>query len=137
MSDEQQQQQLGGSRKGSPLSDEDCYPLTLDEYLNIKENLLLNKFTSLESVLLSIGISTLISGIIFYNTNSFTKSKIDNKINVESVDISNIIIVIIYSSVCLGAFIGLLIFNLNKRKTKTSIERLDKKIMNHLEQIEE
>lgn len=126
-------QQLGGSRKGEPLADEDCYPLTLDEYLTIKENLTLEKFTSFESVLFSTFIATLISGIVFLFTGTFYKLEMIENVNKEIINLSHIVIIIVYGAVSLGSLIGLIIFKITKKRTKKSIERLDEKIIKHLE----
>ena len=127
-----EKQQLGGTRQSSPLEDEMSYPLTNDEYFLIKENLSTDKITNWESFLLSLGITSLISFIIFCITGSF-----ENKIVVEGKEILEaniqlITIVIIYAAVAFGSILGFLISILNKKKSKKYIERLDQKISNHL-----
>lgn len=127
-----EQQQLGGSRKGEPLDDENYYPITLFEYLTIKENLLLDKFTNLESVLASTFITTFIACIIFLFTGSFTNTELIDNIEQKSVNLSHVVIIIIYGAVSLGALFGLIASKLSKKKGKNTIERLDDKITKHL-----
>ncbi len=128
-----EQQQLGGLRKGAPLADEECYPLTLDEYLTIKDNLTLDKLTSWESILFSTFITTLISGFVFLVTGTFYKSVIIDNVNKEIINLTHVIIIIVYGAVSLGSLFGLIIFQITKKRTKKSIERLDEKIIKHLE----
>ena len=127
--------ELGGSRKGSPLEDEDCYPLTLDEYLTIKENSTLNKFTNLESFLLTTFIASLISGVVIAFTSSFYETEMIEGVSKETIIFAHVIIIIVYGSIILGSLIAFIIIRLTKKKTKKSIERLDNKILKHLEEI--
>lgn len=131
-----ERQQLGGLRRGEPLADEECYPLTMDEYLTIKEKLSLEKFTNIESVLFSTCLAALISGIIFWKTGTFYYTEIVDGIPKEIIDKANVIILSIYGGVLLGTLIGLIIYQFIKKKTKTTIERLDKKILKHLQKPE-
>lgn len=128
-----EEQQLGGARKGVPLEDENCYPLTMDEHLTIKENLRFDKFTSLESVLLSTFITTLLSGIVFFFTFTFEKLVIIENVPTKIIDWSHVIIISIYSGVSLGSLLGVIFLLSTKKKTKKYIDRLDVKITKHLE----
>lgn len=128
-----QTRHLGGTRQSSPLADENSYPLTKDEYLTIRDNLLLDKLTNLESLLISTFISGLISTIVIYFTGSLTKIEINGNAQIEKINISQIIILIIYGAVTGGAIISYLVSWKMKKKSKSTIERLDNKIKNHLE----
>ncbi|WGD35061.1 hypothetical protein [Olleya sp. YS] len=128
-------QQLGGTRHSSPLGDEVSYPLTNDEYFLIKENLNTDKISNFEAMLLSLGISSLISFIIFCMTGSFeNKSVIEGKEVIEP-NYQLIIIVIIYGAVTFGSVLGFIFLLLNKKKSKNIIARLDSKITNHLNEV--
>ncbi len=124
-------QKLGGTRQSSPLEDEMTYPLTHDEYLTLQENLLLNKFTNWESFLLTTLITTIISGFVIYFTGSVSSKGVDGK---EIINISQIVTLIIYGAISFGSFIGLITSLLNKKKSKTHLERLDLRITQHLSQ---
>jgi hypothetical protein len=125
-------QQLGGTRQCSPIEDEMSYPLTIDEYLLIKENLSIEKFSNWESFLLSTGITTLISVIIIWITGSFEHKVIEGGKEIVKINISQIIIVVIYCALALGSILGLIISLSAKRKSRKVIQRLDVKITNHL-----
>lgn len=127
-----EKQHLGGTRQSSPLDDEMTYPLTKDEYLTIKDNLSADKLSNLEALLISIFITTLISGIVIYFTGDFIKQEeLNGKIK-EIINISHIIILIIYGAVSLGTLTGFIISKNIKKSTKSTIERLEAKIKKHL-----
>uniref|UniRef100_UPI00404A3F7F hypothetical protein n=1 Tax=Flavobacterium sp. TaxID=239 RepID=UPI00404A3F7F len=128
---QQQQQQLGGGRQSSPLEDEMSYPLTQDEFLTIKENLIHDKFTNAESFLLSTFFTALISGIVIWYSGSFYKKNASGgevEINVEL-----IVTLIIYGAITFGTLLCFIISLFTKKKNKSSIQRLEAKINNHLE----
>lgn len=127
-----QRQQLGGTRHSSPLEDEMTYPLTSDEYFLIKENLSTDKITNWESFLLSLGIASLISGIIFCITGSFENKITENGIETLKLNLQLVIIVIVYAAVAFGAILGFIISYNNKKKAQSIIQRLDVKISTHL-----
>jgi hypothetical protein len=129
-----EQQGLGGSRKGAPLEDEDIYPLTLNEYLTLKENLSLTSLTSFETMLLSTCITTFISVVIFWIINPLSKTITTiNDTDTEVVIISNIVIIMLYGAIAIGTLICFLVLLIRKKKTKKTIERLDLKILKHLD----
>jgi hypothetical protein len=128
-------QPLGGTRHSSPLADEMTYPLTNDEFLTIKENLTQDKLTNLESLLISTFFATLVSGIVIYFTGNFTKKIIEKGIELEIINFSQIIILIVYGALTLGSLIGFIISKKIKKKSRTSIERLNIKIEKHLENL--
>jgi len=128
-------QPLGGTRHSSPLADEMTYPLTNDEFLTIQDNLSTDKLTNWESFLISTFFATLVSGIVIYITGSFTKSIIKDNVTSEILNLSQVIILIIYGALTFGSLIGYLVSRNFKKKSKTSIERLNLKIKNHLENL--
>lgn len=125
-------QLLGGTRHSSPLDDEMSYPLTKDEYLTIKDNLLTDKFTNIESFLLTTCITCLISGIVILVTSSFNITVVKDGLTRTIVNYSQVIILIIYGAITLGCFIGYIISRGIKKTSKSLMSRLDEKIMNHL-----
>ncbi|MGX7666525.1 hypothetical protein [Flavobacterium pedocola] len=125
-------QKLGGTRQSSPLEDEMTYPLTADEFLLLRESLTLDKFTNSESFLLSTLITTLISGFVIYFTGSLYKEVITNNIKQDVINISQVITLIIYSAISVGCLIGYIFSYLMKKKSKSSLSRLDEKIKKHL-----
>ena len=127
-----EKQQLGGTRKSSPLEDEISYPLTNDEYFLIKENLSTDKITNWESLLLSLGISSLISFIIFCITGTFENHLTIHGKEIIELNVQLLTIVIIYAAVAFGSILGFIISILSKHKSKHIIKRLDQKISNHL-----
>ena len=126
----EQKQQLGGTRQSTPLEDEMSYPLTGSEFLLIKENLIIDKLTNWESFLLTTGLTSLISGIIFCITGKFENIIIEKGQRISQINISQIIIVIVYFAIAFGSIIAF--FALFKKKSKNAIERLDKKISTYL-----
>ena len=109
--------QLGGGRRSMPLQDEDSYPLTKDEYLAIKENMVGNKLTSLESALLSIGITATMACLPYFFDGGIEK---------------NFLIILIFLVVGLGCLTSFSLFKLNVKKKNGTIDRLNKKISEHL-----
>lgn len=128
-------QNLGGTRQSSPLEDEMTYPLTNDEYLTLRENLVFDKFTNWESFLLSTLITTLISGFVIYFSGSCYKTVIVKGESIQIVNLSQVITLIIYGALAFGCLLSLIISLKNKKKAKPSIDRLDTKIMKHLTQL--
>ncbi len=122
-------QKLGGTRQSSPLEDEMTYPLTQDEYMTLRENLVLDKFSNWESFLLSTLITTLISGFVIYFTGSVC---IVDKTGKEIINISQIVTLIIYGAISFGSLIGLITSKIDKKKSETPLERLDARITQHL-----
>ncbi len=130
-------QLLGGARHSAPLDDEMSYPLTSDEYLLIKENLVFDKFTNWESFLITTGITSLISFIIIWATGSFEKVvTVDGK-EVININMVQVVITVIYGALTLGSLLGFFIFKLTKKKSENTIQRLEIKITRHLTKIEE
>ncbi len=127
-----EEQPLGGTRRLSPVEDEDCYPLTHSEYLTIKDNLVNDQLTNWESFLLSTFITSLISAIVFYCTGSFSETVIDNNVEKSQINYSQIIILIVYVGISIGTLIGFVIFRITKKKNNPTIDRLNKKISHHL-----
>ena len=99
----EQKQQLGGTRQSTPLEDEMSYPLTGSEFLLIKENLIIDKLTNWESFLLTTGLTSLISGIIFCITGKFENIIIEKGQRISQINISQIIIVIVYFAIAFGS----------------------------------
>jgi uncharacterized membrane protein len=126
-------QQLGGARQSSPLDNEMSYPLTHDEFLSIKENLIIDKFTNAESFLLSTCLTTVISSIVICYTGSFYKTVKTNNISNTEVNFEQIIIIIIYGAISLGTLLCFIYSLITKKRNKTSMQRLEAKITNHLE----
>lgn len=119
---------LGGTRQSKSLENEMTYPLTNDEFHLIKENISLDKFNSIESILLSTAITTLISAIIFFFTNPIIqKTQVDNN-EIIATNNFNIIVIIIYFSLGFGSLIGFFISIKNKKKNINSYNRLENKI---------
>ena len=108
------------------------YPLTSDEYLLIKENLLIDKFSNWESFLLTTGITSLISGFIFWATGTFEQHEKIGVNDVVKINISQIIILIIYGGMTIGTIFGFFIFQITKKKSQNPVQRLDEKITNHI-----
>lgn len=128
----EEQQQLGGARRATPLKDEETYPLTSDEFLHIKENLVNNRFTPWQALLISTFLTTLVSGIVFSATvEAYSNITVDKKI-IQQLNPSYIIILVIYFGLSFGALIALIVYEMNKKKSRTSIDRLNKKIEDHL-----
>jgi len=125
-------QKLGGTRQTSPLADEMSYPLTNDEFLLLKENLNTDKITNLESLFLSLAISSIISLCIFYTNCTMYKVETVNQIDRQVINNNTILILIIYGAVGLGSLIGFCISYFSKKKTKNVIDRLNSKIDGHL-----
>jgi hypothetical protein len=132
MTEEKHNHQLGGTRKSSPIDDEISYPLTNDEYLTLKENLSFDKFSNLESFLLSTFFSTLISTILFGFSCNFTKVIVLNGIESKEIDIPQVFLITMYAAISIGTLIGFFISKNNKKTSKKPFERLDEKINNHL-----
>lgn len=125
-------QTLGGTRQSAPLADEMTYPLTHDEYLTLRENLEFSKFNNWEAFLLSTFITTVASVVvIIYTANVYIITEVNN-VKSEKVDWSTFIVLIIYSAVCISTLLCLIISLYSKKKSKSSLERLDVKINNHL-----
>ena len=129
---EVEKQQLGGTRKSSPLEDEMSYPLTSDEFLLLKENLKSDKINNLEALLLSVAVSSFISLVIFYNTCSLSNTEIINNETITEINNSSITILILYISSTIGCLIGFFVSRINKGKSKKIVERLCLKISSHL-----
>lgn len=125
-------QQLGGARQSQPLDDEMSYPLTNDEFLTIKENLIIDKFTNAESFLLSTFFTTLISGIVICFTGNLSKDVTENGIQKTEINSELVVTIIIYGAIALGSLLCFIFSMTTKRKNKSSIQRLEAKITNHL-----
>ena len=125
-------QPLGGTRQSSPLDDEMTYPLTKDEYLVIKDNLSIERLSNWESILISTGITTLISTIILACNGHFEKISIENNISKTQINWSEVITIMIYGAFSIGSIAGFIISIFNKKKAKNIMIRLDEKIMRHL-----
>ncbi|MBE7661259.1 hypothetical protein J2Q11_12540 [Tenacibaculum finnmarkense genomovar finnmarkense] len=128
-----EKQHLGGTRQSSPLDDEMTYPLTKDEYLTIKDNLSIDKISTLESILISTFIAAFISGIIIFFTGDFIKVEDLKEETKDYINIPYIITLIIYGAVSFGSLIGFFVSKLNNKKAASTIERLDIKIKKHLD----
>ncbi len=125
-------QTLGGARESAPLANEMTYPLTNDEYLTLRDNLEFSKFSNWESFLLSTLIATLISVVvIFYTGEIYNVVKKDNA-ELQLINWSTIIVLVIYAAVFLASLLCLIFSLFSKKKSKTSLERLDNKILKHL-----
>ncbi|WP_445717473.1 hypothetical protein [Flavobacterium sp.] len=125
--------QLGGARQSAPLEDEMTYPLTTDEFLTLKENLVIDKFTNSESFLLSTFFTTLISGIVICFTSNIYKTTNVNNIQKIELNIEIVITIIVYGAITLGSLLCFIFLYYNKNNNKNSIQRLEAKITNHLE----
>ena len=128
-------QQLGGTRQSSPLDDEMSYPLTKDEYLTIKENLLVDKFTNWESFLITTAITSLISGIVLCVTGDFQVKKIIDNKEVIKINMLFLSILIIYGALTFGSIVGFIVTKISKKKAEKPMHRLDTKIMSHLNKV--
>ena len=125
-------QQLGGTRQSSPLEDENSYPLTKDEYLILEDNFTTDKFTNWESFLLTTGLTSIVSLTIIWITGSFEKHEIIGGIEKVEINITQVVIVMLYSAISLGSIIGFIIAKRSKKDSEKPIHRLNEKIMNHL-----
>lgn len=133
--EQEAQHALGGTRQSAPLDNETSYPLTKDEYLIIKENLVNDKWTNWESIMLATGISTLISGIICWATGSLHKLVAKGDITVSEVDFSYVVTIAVYSALALGTLVSFSVIRNTKKSSKNILDRLDAKITNHLDKI--
>ncbi|MDB5226030.1 MAG: hypothetical protein JWN78_223 [Bacteroidota bacterium] len=125
-------QTLGGTRQSSPLDDEMTYPLTNDEFLTLKENLISDKLTNWESFLLSTFIACFISGIIIWVNGSFQNITIKDGKRIVTENYRQIIIVIVYGAISIGTLLALIFSRINKPGSSSYITRLSKKIEKHL-----
>ena len=120
---------LGGARISTKVDDELTYPLTRDEYHIIQDNCNNDNFTNFESILLSLGVTSIISFVIFYFTDNFY-----NKIeNIPVINWNKIIILMVYGGVGMGTLLGFAISRRLKKKSKSSYERLENKILKKIE----
>ena len=126
-------QQLGGARQSQPLDDEMSYPLTNDEFLTIKENLVIDKFTNAESFLLSTFFATLISGIVICFTGKLSNTINENGVQKTQINSELIVTLIVYGAITLGTLLCFIFSIATKKKNKSSIQRLEAKITNHLD----
>jgi hypothetical protein len=124
-------QTLGGTRESRPLDKEMAFPLTTEEFETLKDNLIVDKFTNWESFLLTTFITTLISVLVICFTTSFVKNTIIDNVAKFEINYTQIIIVIIYSGVSFGSFVGFLIARFAKKKSRKAIHRLQDKISNY------
>ena len=108
--------QLGGTRKSSPLEDEMTYPLTKDEYLTLKDNLITDKFSNWEAFLFTTGVTLLISGVVIWFTGSIQEHSIKKEVDYVTVNFPQVIILIIYGALSVGSLIGFLIAKFNKER---------------------
>jgi hypothetical protein len=122
-------QKLGGTRQSSPLEDEMTYPLTNDEYLTLKENLALDKYSNWESFLLSTLITTVISGFVIYFTGSIYKLESSTG---QIIDTPQVITLIIYGAISFGCLLAFVISINTKKRSRSSIDRLNTRITKHL-----
>lgn len=125
-------QQLGGARQSSPLDNEMTYPLTMDEYLLISDNLSNDKFSNLESLLLATGISSLISGIVLWVSSPLQIPILEKGITVLKLNTSLLFILLIYGAISIGCLVGFFLFYFAKKTEKKPMGRLNEKILNHL-----
>lgn len=130
---EKQHLSLGGARQSMPLDDEISYPLTQEEFHVLEENIIKDNLTNLESFLFSTGITSAITAVVLFTTSPFTKEIINetNKQKEDSIIYSNLIIFIIYISIGFGTLIGGLISKNARKKSKSGVDRLQKKILKH------
>ncbi len=94
-----------------------------------------NKLTNWESLLISTFFGALISGIVIYFTGSFSEIVLENGKETERLNLSQVIILIAYGAITLGTLIGFLVSRVYKKNSKASIERLNSKIKNHLDNL--
>ena len=127
-----EEQKLGGTRKSSPLEDEQTYPLNSDEFLTIKDNQINNKFTSWQAFLVSTLVTTVVSGIVICETGAFYTESTVNGVIRQELNIGQVVILVIYGAVSFGALIGLIMTYTTKKKSRPSIDRLNSKIEGHL-----
>ena len=125
-------QPLGGTRQSSPVEDEMTYPLTGEEFLLIKDNLLFEKFTNWESFLLTTGFTFLITTIVSVVSRSFYDQKVVDKIVTTQLNISQISVVAVYSVISIASFLSFFAFRSSKKTSKKSISRLENRISSHL-----
>jgi hypothetical protein len=125
-------QQLGGTRQSSPLENEMSYPLTNDEFLLIKDNLSTDKLSNWEALLLTTGITSLISGVVIWFNSSFEQHLFEGSKEITRLNFQSIIILIIYTVLALSSFIGYAISKNTKREIFKPIQRLNDKISKHL-----
>ncbi len=128
-------QQLGGTRQSYALENEMTYPLTNDEYLVIKDNLSIDKFTNWESFLLTTGISSLISGIIIYISGTFEQHITVEGKDVIKINMLQVSLIVIYGALTIGALLGFFISRSAKKTSEKPIHRLDAKITSHLNKV--
>ncbi|KIQ19974.1 hypothetical protein RT99_14775 [Flavobacterium sp. MEB061] len=126
-------QTLGGTRHSNPLANEMSYPLTHDEYLTLRDNLEFSKFNNWEAFLLSTLITTVISLIVICSTVNFYINVKEKGVSMQKIDMGNLIVIIVYSAITLASLVCLIVSLCSKKKSKSSLERLDVKITNHLE----
>lgn len=129
---EETQTALGGGRQSKPLGDEMAYPLTMEEYQTLKENLITDTFTNWEAFLFTTFITTLISIFVICCTTSFEIHTIINNVDKWETNYNQIIIVIIYGGASFGSLIGFLIAKLTRKNSKKAIHRLVEKIDSYL-----
>jgi hypothetical protein len=125
-------QTLGGTRQSSPLANERTYPLTQDEYLTLRDNLEFSKFNNWEAFLLSTLITTIISVVVICYTANCYDTTIIKGVKTQKINWSTITVLIIYSAICFASLLCLIISLSTKKKSKSSLERLDLKITTHL-----
>jgi NADH:ubiquinone oxidoreductase subunit K len=125
-------QTLGGTRQSAPLANEMTYPLTNDEYLTLRDNLEFSKFNNWEAFLLTTLITTIISVVVIFYTADIYVVVVEKGVKLQKVNWSTVLVLAVYSAISLATLLCLIISLYTKKKSKSSLERLDIKIVNHL-----
>jgi uncharacterized membrane protein len=123
---------LGGGRKSIIVDDEIAYPIIANEYLIIKEQIQDKKLDNWQTLLISIGITFLVSAIISILSYDFMETKKNVEEITEIPKLWSFLIVGIYFLFSLAAFIAFGLSFKYKKLINKSFDRIDKKITEKL-----